>query len=209
MHSIDCASFIVTQAGLLAGSQIYIPAGAINNSGLPLHSIKIIYSVLCLKQSKIAGSVHWNWKICGIGTRRKPTTTIRSEQQNCVTHCHYFCCNTCTNMRWHKQNTGDYQSTRKIQNPINTSQNQQKIKLAANCDYNIKYRMRIAEIFIQARQRSTRDQSRDISIGFSTSSLVFACSSYMASQLQWRCGAVLEFLFAMVAQKWLLLHGIT
>jgi hypothetical protein len=39
---------------------------------------------------------------------------------------------------------------KEIQNPINTSQNQQKIKLAVNGDYNIKYRMRITEIFIQA-----------------------------------------------------------
>jgi hypothetical protein len=53
---------------------------------------------------------------------------------------------------------------KEIQNPINTPQNQQKIKLAANGDYDIKNRMRITEIFIQARQRSTRDQSHDFTI---------------------------------------------
>jgi len=49
---------------------------------------------------KTAGSVHWSWKIFGIDTRRKPTTTIRSGQQNWVTQCHYFYYNTCTNIIW-------------------------------------------------------------------------------------------------------------
>jgi hypothetical protein len=50
---------------------------------------------------------------------------------------------------------------KEIQNPINTPQNQKKIKLAASGDYDITNRKRITGIFIQARQRSTRDQSRD------------------------------------------------
>jgi len=37
---------------------------------------------------------------------------------------------------------------KEIQNPVDTSHNQQKIKLAANGDYDITNRMRITEIFI-------------------------------------------------------------